>query len=98
MHQTESLADDAGASEQRLNLFRRGIGGHVEILGLDACNQVADGPTHDIGFEAVVLENLADLDGMARYMTPIDLVLRGRDAQRFARSEKTVDYFLEHFC
>jgi len=33
MHQAEAPPDDDGAAEVRLDLFRRGIGCHVEVLG-----------------------------------------------------------------
>jgi len=35
MHDLEPAADDEGAPEQLLDLFRRGIGGDVKIFGFD---------------------------------------------------------------
>jgi hypothetical protein len=33
VHDAEAPADDEGAAEQALDLLRRGVGGHVEVLG-----------------------------------------------------------------
>ena len=41
VHEPEAPADDERAAEQRLHLLRRRVGGDVEVLGLDAEQQVA---------------------------------------------------------
>ncbi|MNT35680.1 hypothetical protein D3C72_1717150 [compost metagenome] len=75
MHDLEAAADDARAPEQRLHLLGRGVGRDVEILGLDAEQQVAHGAADDIGLVAGLLQRGSDLDGIARQQRGVDLVL-----------------------
>ena len=49
VHQAETPSDDAAVLEQRAHLFRRGIGRHVEILGLNPKQQITYAPTHQAG-------------------------------------------------
>src|SRR5690606_40216743 len=66
MHQAETAANDACATEQRFDLLWRGIGGDVEVLGLQTHDQVAYGAAHDVGFIAVLAKDFTYLDCMAR--------------------------------
>ena len=75
VHDLETLADDKGAPEQALDLFRRGIGGHVEILRLDAQQQVAHRAAHDEGLEAGFLQRLRYAHRIRRQQLRIDAVL-----------------------
>ena len=63
MHDAKTLADDEGAAKQVLDLLGRGIGGHVEVLGTQAQQQVAHGATDDIGLVARALEGLHHING-----------------------------------
>ena len=47
------------------HLFRRGVGGDVEILGLGADQQVAHGAADDVGLVALLLQALADAPAAA---------------------------------
>jgi hypothetical protein len=58
VHDLEAAADDEGAAEQLLDLFRRGVGGDVEVLGLDAQQQVAHRAADDEGLVAGFLQGL----------------------------------------
>lgn len=82
VHQLEAPADDARAAEQRADLLGRGIGGHVEVLGFQAHDQVAHGAAYDIGFIAVLAQDFADLDGMPGDIAAVDAVLVAGDALR----------------
>ena len=59
VHDLEAAADDEGAPEQALDLFRRGVGGDVEVLGLDAQQQVAHRAADQEGLEAGFLQAFA---------------------------------------
>jgi hypothetical protein len=63
VHDAKTLADDEGAAKQVLDLLGRGIGGHVEVLGTQAQQQVAHGAADDIGLVARALEGLHHIDG-----------------------------------
>ena len=56
VHDAKALADDEGAAKQAFDLLGRGVGGHVEVLGAQAQQQVTHGATHDVGFIACILE------------------------------------------
>jgi hypothetical protein len=55
MHEAKPPADDERPPEQRLDLLGRRVGGDVEVLGLDAEQQIADGAADDERLEAFVL-------------------------------------------
>ena len=52
VHQAEAPADDERAAEERLDLLRARVGGDVEVLRLDAEQQVAHRAADDVGVEA----------------------------------------------
>ena len=56
VHQAEAAADDARAPEYAAHLLRRGIGGHVEVLGLEAEQQVAHRAADHVGGVAFFLQ------------------------------------------
>ncbi len=51
MCQPEAAANQAAVAEQRLDLFRGGIGGHVEVLGIASDQQVAHGAPYKVASE-----------------------------------------------
>src|ERR1700748_1208067 len=75
VNEAEAAADDEGAAEQRLHLFRRGVRRDVEVLGLEVDQQVAHGAADDVGLVAGVLQLLADVDRRLDDQARIDLVL-----------------------
>src|SRR5690606_17611659 len=50
VRQPEAAPDQTAIAEQRLHLLRGGVGGDVEVLGLEPHQQVADRATHQVGF------------------------------------------------
>lgn len=52
MRQAKAAADQATVAEQRFDFLRRGAGGHVEILGMAADQQVADCAADQVGTKA----------------------------------------------
>jgi hypothetical protein len=79
MHDLEAAADDEGAAEQLLDLFRRGVGGDVEVLGLDAQQQVAHRAADDEGLVAGILQGLRHAHGIGRDQRRIDAMLLGAE-------------------
>jgi len=69
--------DDEGAAEQALDLLGRGVGGHVEVFGAQADQQVAHGAADDVGLEAGVLQGRADLDGALVHQAGVNAVVLG---------------------
>jgi hypothetical protein len=63
VHQPEAPADDDRAPEQRLHLLGTRVGGDVEILRLDAEQEVAHRAAHHVAREAGVAQHRADLGG-----------------------------------
>lgn len=52
VRQTKTASDQAAVAEQLTHLFRRGVGGHVEIFRAFAQQQIADAAADQIGFIA----------------------------------------------
>ncbi|MNT18908.1 hypothetical protein D3C72_1541360 [compost metagenome] len=104
VHDLEALADDEGAAEQTLDLFRRGVGGDVEVFRFDAQQQVAHRAADDKGLEARFLQAAGDADGIRRHQFRVDSVLRGtehdgcRGVARclFFNAEDLADEFFNH--
>ncbi len=106
MHDAKAPADDEGAPEQALDLLRRGVGGHVEVLRPKAQQQVAHGAAHDIGFEAAFLEGVDHVAGPLVDQGGIDAVFLGTDLLALAEAgplarcrfaQQLVNEFLDHF-
>ncbi len=74
VHDAKALADDEGAAEQALDLLGRGIGGHVEVLGAQAQQQVAHGAADDVGLVARILQRLDHVDGTPVHQVGVDAV------------------------
>ena len=72
VHDLEAPADDEGAPEQALDLFRRGVGGDVEVLGFDAQQQVAHRAADQEGLEAGFLQGLGDAHRVGRHQLRVD--------------------------
>ena len=79
VHQAEAPADDEGPPEQGLDLLRRGVGGHVEVLGAHADDEVAHRTAHDVGLVACVLERAHHARRVGIDEAGIDAVLVGGD-------------------
>jgi len=79
VHDAEASADDEGTPELVLDLLGRGVGGHVEVLGATAQQQVAHGAAHDVGLEAGIGQSLDDLDAAFVEQLRIDPVLLDGD-------------------
>ena len=59
MNDLKTAPDDARTPEQLAHLFRRGVGGDVEILGCLAQQQIAHRAAHDVALEAGLRQGLA---------------------------------------
>ena len=55
-------ADNSGAPEQPFDLFRFGVGGHIEVFWLPTQNKVTDGTANDIGLKSTIAESFYDSD------------------------------------
>ena len=56
VHDLKPATNCSCTAEATLDLFRRGICGHVKVFGLHAQQQISYGTTHDVGVKAVVLQ------------------------------------------
>ncbi len=103
----EASPDDARAPEQRLHLIGRGVGRDVEILGLDAEQQVAHRAADDERLVARLLQRGSDFDRIAGQQCRVDAVFfHGDDARRVGAADaallgaglaqQPVDEFLDH--
>jgi len=66
VRQAKTPADEAAIAKQAPDLFRQGVGGHVEILRRDAQEQVADRPTDQKPLITRLLEAVEDFQGVRR--------------------------------
>ena len=86
MHDLETTTDDAAALEQAIHLFRRGIGGYVEILGLTTAENVPQATAHQIGFKAGLVQAIEHIQCSARHLFAGDGMLVAGNDSRFERS------------
>ena len=77
VHDLEAPADDARAPEERTHRVGMGAGGHVEVLGPHAEDQVAHRAPHHERRVARALQLLAGLAGAAADVVLADVVLVG---------------------
>ena len=84
MHEAKAPPDDERAAEERLHLFRRRVGGEVEVLGRDAEQQVAHGTADDECLEPGLLQLAHDVERGARELAAANRVLLGAVDARFA--------------
>ena len=103
MHDLEAAADDARAAEDVAHLFRRGVGGDVEILGFGADQQVAHGAADDEGLVALLLQTFADAPAAAADAVAGDAVGGNGNDSRFVvtgsgllAAEDAGDEFADH--
>jgi hypothetical protein len=75
VYQLESSADDAGAPKQGFDLFWGGVGGDVKVFGFHANDEIANRATDDVGIEPLLLQDLADFDGMTGDPGAVNAVL-----------------------
>ncbi len=79
MGEAEAAADQAAVAEQLLDLFGRGVGSHVEILGLAIDQQVAHRAADKIGAEACIAQAIKHAQGVRADVLAGDRVLVARD-------------------
>ncbi|KAG1253769.1 hypothetical protein G6F65_017320 [Rhizopus arrhizus] len=77
--QAEAAADQAAVAEQLLDLFGRGVGGHVEILGLAIDQQVTHRAADKVGAEAGIAQAIKHAQGVRADVLAGDRVLVARD-------------------
>ena len=103
VYEPESPADDVGSPLAALDLFGRGVRGHVKILGLHAEHQIPDGASHDVRLVAALLQQLAGSSRGKAHQTRIDAVpALGNDRRHllqlgFRPLEQAGDRFLDSF-
>jgi hypothetical protein len=81
--QAETPPDQAATGKDLLDFLGRGTGGHVEVLGRLAQEQVAYAAADDERLEAGVLEFLDDLAGVRAKLFEPDAVLSLGDGDKF---------------
>ena len=107
VHDAKAPSDDEGPPKQRLHLLGRGVGGHVEVLGPPAHQEVAHRTAHHIGFEAGILQCGHDIDRTFVDQAGINAVfLRGhlhapaqgnaRGRYRIGLAQQLVDESFDH--
>ncbi len=79
VRQAEAAADQPAVAEQLFDLLRRGIGGHVEILGPPPYQQVADGAADQVGTEPGLAQAVEHTQGVGTDVLARDGVLVARD-------------------
>ena len=77
--QAETPADQAAVAEQGLDLFRGGVGGHVEILRMAADQQVAHRAPDEIAGEAGIAQPVQDAQCIGTDVPAREGVLVARD-------------------
>ena len=68
VRQAEAAADQAAVAEQALDLLRGGAGGHVEILGRAADQQVAHSATHQECAETCFAQSIQHAQGIRAHL------------------------------
>ena len=79
MRQAEAAADQAAIAEQRLDLLRGGVGGDIEILGLDPGQQVAHRTADQVAVETGLAQAVQHPQGALAHLLARDAVHVARD-------------------
>ena len=82
MHDAEAAANNARGAEQGFGLFGRGVGGNVEILGLEPQEDVPDAASHDIGLVTGIVERIQHLEAAGADLLPGDAMFGTRNQHR----------------
>lgn len=82
MHQLETASDNACTPEQRADLLGRGVGGDVEVGGLEPGDQVTYRAANNIGIVPMLVQDFTHLDGMPGHQTAINAVHIARQTLR----------------
>ena len=77
VHDAKTPPDDEGAPEQALDLLRRGVGGHVEVFGREAHQQVAHRAADDVGLKAAFLQGAHHVGGAFVDFRRVNAVVAG---------------------
>ena len=85
MHDTKAPADDEGTAKQLLDLLGCGIGGHIEILGLETEQQIAHRTTDDVGLKPRLLERAHHIHSAPIDQLQIDAMHAGRHGFALAK-------------
>jgi hypothetical protein len=80
----EAAADDARAAETVTHLFRRGVGGDVEVLRLQTGEQVAHRAADDERLVAAFLQGLDGAPAAAADVVTLQAMLGDGDGRRLA--------------
>ena len=102
VHDLETPTDDAAAAENLSYLFRSGIGGDIEVFGLDTEQQIAYRPADHISLESFVVQAADDFFRRKTEHVLADTVCRKRDNffvhRRFAAfaGQNFVQPFFQH--
>ncbi len=84
VHDAKALANDERTAKCRLHLLGRGVGGHIEIFGLEPQNQIAHRTAHNERIKATVLQRLDHIHRVTIHPVQLDAVLFHADAIRNA--------------
>ena len=104
---TKTPPDDESAAKQAFDLLGRGVGGHVEVFGPQADQQVAHRTADDVGLKTGLLQGADHVEGALVDQVGVDAVLGDGDFDAFAKlgrfggrlfAEYFVDEGLDHGC
>ena len=98
VHQAKAPPDDEGTAKERLYLLRPGVGRDVEILRLDAQEEIPHRTADDVGRESRLPQDRANLGGGGRDRIARKPVLFARHAIRVVgrQPENAPDEPLDH--
>ena len=96
VHDLEAAADDPAAFEQALNLLRRGVGDHVEVLGLAAAQQVAQTAAHQIGLKTLLVQPIQHVKRRSGDLLAGDRMLVAGYDPRLGQSGAAAGTFARH--
>ena len=82
VHDLEATTDDARAPKTMPDLFRRRIGGDVEVFRHQTSQQVAHGTADDVGLIAALLQGLDGAPTATTDLLPLQTVLGSADDRR----------------
>src|SRR3546814_6539307 len=92
VRQAETAADQAAVAEQVLDLFRRGAGGDVEVLGMAADHQVAHGAADQEGLVAAFAQAVEHAQRIGTDVLARNRMLVPRDDPQGDRKSTRLNY------
>ena len=108
VNDAKTSSNNESPAKQALDLFGRGVGGHIEVFGAQTHQQVAHGATHHVSLETGLVQGAHHVDSAFIYQVRVNAVGGNGHVHPFAKiglfarggcgcfTQEAVDKFFDH--